>query len=514
MNSPLFKTASPKAPLVLIRLAQTLIARVVRGFGHLVYQRTTLALAMLLCAGVGTALAYMMNVSSSLIQEQALQNARLYSHTLQEARSLYADEVVARLQKTSEVAITPDYALRGSGSIPVPATYMIEMGHRLSDEMAGMRVRLYSDYPFPKRRQEGGVRDSFEREALDALQRTPDQPFFRFEPVNNRMSLRYAEADVLKPACVTCHNTLSDSPKKDWRAGDVRGVLEVITPLDGVMGRAQMGLKALSGLLMGCVALALLGIGVVVGRLRHVSQELEGIVAVRTEALRKTNARLHHEQQKSENLLLSILPSPIARQLKHQQSPIAEGFASATVLFADLVNFTSLAAQLSPSELVGLLNEIFSRFDVLSERFGLEKIKTIGDAYMVVGGLPQPSTNHARAIAEMALAMREELQAFNLQYDLNCQLRIGINTGPVVAGVIGKKKFIYDLWGDTVNVASRMESQGQSGEIQVTEATYACLRGEYEFESRGEIPIKGKGLLQTYWLLGRRTMSLPLLRVV
>jgi len=219
---------------------------------------------------------------------------------------------------------------------------------------------------------------------------------------------------------------------------------------------------------------------------------------------KRAEEALRLEREKSEKLLLNILPEAIATRLKENESNIAEGFAEVTVLFADLVGFTKLAARKSPTELVHLLDEIFSRFDGLAEKHGLEKIKTIGDAYMVVGGLPVPLASHAEAIAYMALDMQREVAYFNEAWGERTNIRIGINTGPVVAGVIGRKKFIYDLWGDAVNVASRMESQGIPGEIQVTEMTYEILRDRFLFVERGAIDVKGKGRMRTFLLKGRR----------
>ncbi|HEY9873504.1 MAG TPA: adenylate/guanylate cyclase domain-containing protein [Candidatus Obscuribacterales bacterium] len=212
---------------------------------------------------------------------------------------------------------------------------------------------------------------------------------------------------------------------------------------------------------------------------------------------------LEFQKEQSDRLLLNILPEPIAQRLKLLETNIADSFAEVTIMFADLVNFTQLASQLSPTELVSLLNQIFSTFDHLSEKHGLEKIKTIGDAYMVVGGLPMPQSDHAEAIAEMALDMQQAIEEFNTAKGTNFSLRIGINTGPVVAGVIGTKKFSYDLWGDAVNTASRMESHGVVGGIQVTETTYQLLRDKYLFEDRGLIQVKGKGEMNAYLLIGR-----------
>ena len=212
---------------------------------------------------------------------------------------------------------------------------------------------------------------------------------------------------------------------------------------------------------------------------------------------------LRNEQEQSDRLLLNILPQLIAERLKEEQSTIADSFDEVTVLFADLVGFTELASRLSPTQLVELLNQIFSAFDELSQGYGLEKIKTIGDAYMVVGGLPKPRRDHAEAIAQMALDMQKIISHFNTQNNQALSIRIGINTGPVVAGVIGIKKFSYDLWGDTVNTASRMESQGKANRIQVTEETYKRLKDKFVLEDRGEIPVKGKGKMQTYFLIGK-----------
>ncbi|WP_017658624.1 adenylate/guanylate cyclase domain-containing protein [Baaleninema simplex] len=213
---------------------------------------------------------------------------------------------------------------------------------------------------------------------------------------------------------------------------------------------------------------------------------------------------LRAEQEKSESLLLNVLPKSIAEQLKQDQTCIAERFEEATILFADLVNFTTLSAQMSPSKLVDLLNEIFSTFDQFALAYRLEKIKTIGDAYMVAAGLPMPMSDHADAIAEMALEMQWAIGQFKQENGIPFQLRIGINTGPVVAGVIGIRKFTYDLWGDTVNIASRMESQGQVGKIQVTEATYLQLKDKYVLEPRGMVNVKGRGEMMTYWLCDRK----------
>lgn len=210
---------------------------------------------------------------------------------------------------------------------------------------------------------------------------------------------------------------------------------------------------------------------------------------------------------RSDDLLLNVLPGSIANRLKRDQGIIAERFEEVTVLFADVANFTPFAEKTSPERVVEVLDEIFSAFDRLTRERGLEKIKTIGDAYMVAGGLPEPRPDHAQAVAGLAIEMQSKLAQVSGALGLGLQIRIGIDTGPVVAGVIGRHRFTYDLWGDTVNTASRMESQGVAGRIQVTEATYRRLGDLFSFEDRGEIEIKGKGRLRAYLLVEQRTTS-------
>ena len=217
--------------------------------------------------------------------------------------------------------------------------------------------------------------------------------------------------------------------------------------------------------------------------------------------------QLRIEREKSERLLLNILPKSIADRLKQGESTIADSFPDATVLFADLGDFTRLSSRVPAPQLVSMLNEIFSKFDWLAELHHLEKIKTIGDAYMVVGGLPTPRPDHAEAVAEMALDMQKVVTRLNSGDGRNFNARIGISSGPVVAGIIGSKKFIYDLWGDTVNIASRMESLGQLGAIQVSETTYDHLKDKYLLERRGKIEVKGKGKMTTYFLTGRKPVA-------
>jgi adenylate cyclase len=214
---------------------------------------------------------------------------------------------------------------------------------------------------------------------------------------------------------------------------------------------------------------------------------------------------LRAEQEKAEELLMNVLPSSIAERLKASTATIADHFDSASILFADIVDFTPLARRLPPAEVVDILDRLFSHFDTLVERHGLEKIKTIGDCYMAAAGVPDPHPDHARRAALLALDMRDAVGGTTIAGHPALELRIGINSGPVAAGVIGMKRFLYDLWGDAVNTASRMEANGTPGEIQITRATYELLKDEFVCEERGTVQIKGKGQMEAWYLVGPRS---------
>ena len=237
------------------------------------------------------------------------------------------------------------------------------------------------------------------------------------------------------------------------------------------------------------------------------SQDEIGILAdtfnSMTASLQYTLDSLRIEQEKSENLLLNILPKDIAELLKKKPDSIAEQYSEASILFADVVNFTPMSSQMKPIELVGLLNQVFSQFDDLVEKYDLEKIKTIGDCYMVASGVPRPRQDHAQVITCLALDMQEIVKKSDY-FGRKLTFRIGINSGPVVAGVIGRKKFIYDLWGDAVNTASRMESNGTGGLVQITQETYNLINEDFICESRGVINVKGKGELPVWFVHGRK----------
>lgn len=218
--------------------------------------------------------------------------------------------------------------------------------------------------------------------------------------------------------------------------------------------------------------------------------------------LKETESRLREEHQKSEMILGNIFPRRIVERLKDGEVMIADRYMDTTLLFSDLVGFTDLTRVMTPSQLVHLLDRLITGFDQLSERFHIEKIKTIGDAYLVASGMPEENSNHAVDICHMALAMEQFLQEFNQSLGLSLQIRIGINSGPVIGGVIGPKKFNFDLWGDTVNLASRLETTGIPGRIQVSQATWKLTKDLFRYEARPPIEVKGYGTMRTWFLLG------------
>jgi class 3 adenylate cyclase len=283
-----------------------------------------------------------------------------------------------------------------------------------------------------------------------------------------------------------------------WAAGHQRWTLGIVAwfvlaPLGYLLYQMEARTEPVLPLLYGSVqSIAMLAAVLLLGE------------AVRSRrALAQAHRLLLAERERSERLLRNVLPGPIATRLKQGDEVIADRFPEVTVLFADLVDFTRRSQATTPERVVKVLDDLFTAFDRLAERLGLEKIKTIGDAYMVVGGLPEPRPDHAQAVAEMALALREEVVRHLDPAGRPLALRMGIDTGPVVAGVIGRRKFSYDLWGDTVNTASRMESTGTPGCIQVTERAYQRLRSCYQFERRGPVQVKGKGVLDTWFLVAR-----------
>ena len=232
-------------------------------------------------------------------------------------------------------------------------------------------------------------------------------------------------------------------------------------------------------------------------------KQLRDQEVLRMRQIKRQHEALSQEQAKTEQLLLNILPRKIAQRLKAGEDQIADAYPSVSVLFADMVGFTKMSRTMTASELVAVLGDLFSRFDLITEKHGLEKIKTIGDCYMLAGGVPEPSQDHAERVVAAAMDMCTALEELHERTGGALQMRIGVHSGPIVAGVIGIRKFTYDLWGDTVNVASRMESTGMPGKVHVSAATAGLLAGKYNLESRGHIEVKSLGQVETFFVEGR-----------
>lgn len=486
---------------MILRRARRLGGRILSNAADFFSKQTVVSLLLLLLLGIAVAGASMVNLSSKLINSQALQNSVLYANALQQARTYYSENVVKKLGNQESIKADYDH-IHKPDAVPIPATFLIELGQRISSDTSGVSVSLFSDHPFSFRTRQKPL-DKFDRDALAFLINNPDKNFTRITNMDGEQTFRYAQADIMKASCVACHNSHPQSTKRDWKVGDVRGVLEVSTSIDSLLQENRQRLASTLVMLGGLLGIAATGIWIVFSRLKSVSVELEQKVQIRTKELSTANQSLSTEQEKSKNLLLNILPEAIVTRLQGGEKDISDAFGSVSILFADIVNFTPLSQEIPPAELVEILNRIFSEFDDLSEKYGLEKIKTIGDAYMVACGLPQYREDHADQMAKMALSMQDVIHNIALEIQRPIDIRIGINSGPVVAGVIGKKKFIYDLWGDTVNIASRMESHAINGSIQISESTYKLLKGKYSFEDRGIINIKGKGAMQAYLLKSR-----------
>jgi len=337
--------------------------------------------------------------------------------------------------------------------------------------------RTYAVWPVPIRDLQFTNLYGTDVTAERAIVKFPDQnpnPVFRIDPAGNLVYRNPASTGLIEGLGLAVGSRL---------AVDIRGPL---------LERARAGDRAPVEVDSGGRAYALVAVDV--PEFGFVNVYGTDITASRE------RERLARE---NERLLLNVLPEPIARRLREGEPLIADRFDDVTLLFADIVEFTRLSASMTPVELVGVLNSVFTVFDDLVDRYHLEKVKTIGDAYMVVGGMTERGDDHTGRVAAMALDLVDAVGAIDAATRLGVDFRIGINCGPVVAGVIGTKKFIYDVWGDTVNLASRMESHGVPGRIQVTEPVAERLSGAYRLESRGLIDVKGKGPTPTYFVVGR-----------
>lgn len=455
-----------------------LFSQIWNWFVRLLLKQTVLILTILFCAGVGIALSNMSSLSSTLIESQALTNAQLQAKAILDVWSQYSNTVTERIKGVEGITLTHDYLLK-QGAIPNPATYAIELGKTLSENQTGMSVRMYSDYPFPWRKAEGGAKDDFEREALNYLKSHPEErKFSRIENLQNRGLSRYAQSIIMKPTCVACHNTHPDSPKKDWQVGDVRGVLTITQSLNAFTDQTDKSIRTASLMLGGLSILGISGITLVIGRLRQIAKELEMRVKERTVDLAEANTDLEKRnvlirqvfgRYLSDEIVANLLESPQALKLGGERNKI-------TILTSDLRGFTSTSERLSAEEVIHILN-IYLEYmaDVITQYQGTIN-EFMGDGILVLFGAPtQREDDAARAVA-CACAMQLAMGAVNERLKHlgfpQLEMGIGINTGLVVVGNIGSdKRAKYGVVGSPVNLTYRIESYTTGGQILISEST-------------------------------------------
>ncbi|MBW4418748.1 MAG: adenylate/guanylate cyclase domain-containing protein [Myxacorys californica WJT36-NPBG1] len=486
-----------------------LIAQGWKRLRQLLLKRIILVLTLMFCIGVGVALSNMSRLSSSLIEAQATQNAVLYTQSFNEAINLYSDAAVDRAKAIKGVDVTHTY-LTKQGAIPLPSTFAIELGKRVTDKNNELAFRLYSDFPFPSRKAQGGAKDAFERDAIDFLKKNPRQQFTRLERHGDHTSLRYAEASLMKPTCVACHNTHPDSPKKDWEVGNIGGVWEVTQSLDSLVNKTNRNLTETFFTLGGISVLGLSGITLVIGKQRQTTRELEGRVRERTADLAQANVDLEKRnglirqvfgRYLSDSIVANLLETPEGLKLGGDRRNI-------TILTSDLRGFTALSERLSPEQVIQILNLYLEHMaDVINHYEGTID-EFMGDGILVLFGAPIAKENDAlRAIAcacAMQLAMgavNEKLKPFDVPH---LEMGIGIHTGEVVVGNIGsEKRTKYGIVGSPVNLAYRIESYTQGGQILVSQQTLTEAGSNVRINKRLNVQPKGfKQAIAVYDIAG------------
>jgi adenylate cyclase len=477
-----------------------LLAQLLNGFVRLLLKRTILILTLMFCVGVGLALSSMYRLSSTLIESQALQNADSTAKSINEAFAFYSDAAADRVKKVKDISVIPDY-LTKEGAIPNPATFEIELAQRISEKYDGMNARVYSDYPFPLRKAQGGARDDFEKKALLALRQKPRQPYYRQETFQGRTSLRYAEAIIMKSSCVACHNTLPESPKKDWQVGDVRGVLEIDQPLDSLIEQTRKGLMETFVMLGGISLLGLSGLTLVIGRLQQTAKELEGRVRERTADLAVANTDLEKRNGLLRQVFGRYLTDEVVANLLERPEGLRLGGErrKVTILTSDLRGFTSLSERLSPEEVVHILNLYLDDMANVISKYQGTIDEFMGDGILVLFGAPTVREDDAaRAVAcacAMQLAMGDVNKKMKELDFPQLEMGIGINTGIVVVGNIGsEKRTKYGIVGSQVNLTYRIESNTTGGQILISEQTFNDAGSIVEIS--GQRQVKAKGVKQ------------------
>ncbi len=474
-----------------------LISQARNWFLSLLLKRIILVLTLMFCVALGIALANMFFFSSSLIQSQAIQSATLYTQSLNQAIDLYSTAAVDRAKNVKGIIVTDDYLVH-NGAIPVPSTFAIELGDRISENNTEMLVKLYSDYPYPGRKAKGGPRDDFERSALKFLRRNSHEKYHRLEKRDGHTWLRYGEASIMKPSCIACHNSDPKSPKKDWEVGDVAGVWEINQSLDALFDISHNDLQGSFFMLGGISVLGLSGLSLVFGRLRQMAKELEDRVRERTAELLDANADLDQRNRLirqifgrylSNNVVANLLENPEGLKLGGERRRI-------TILTSDLRGFTTLSEQLQPEEVINILNFYLEYMaDVISKYHGTID-EFMGDGILVLFGAPIARENDAIRAVACACAMQLAMGAVNQKMKElglpGLEMGIAIHTGEVVVGNIGsEKRTKYGIVGSQVNLTYRIESYTRGGQILITQQTLKEAGSDVKIEAQKQVQPKG-----------------------
>ena len=456
-----------------------------------------LIIALLFSLGIGLSLYNMKHLSLSLIESQALQNAQVSAQSLKSAIAIYSDEVVSRAKKVPGITVIHNYPTK-DGAIPLPSTLLIDLGQKISKENTDLMARVYSDYPFPWRKNTGGPKDNFEQEALIALREDPTQAFVRQENFKGRTTWRYAEPIIMQPSCVACHNTHLNSPKRDWNDGDVRGILEIVQPVDKLISQVQGNLRQTFVMLGGISILGMSGLIVAFNKLRRTAKDLEIRVRERTADLANVNEDLEQSNRIIRQVFGRYLTDEVVATLLENPEGLKLGGdrRRVTILTSDLRGFTSFSEQLSPEVVIKVLNCYLESMAHVINKYQGTINEFMGDGILVLFGAPTLRENDAiRAVAcavEMQLAMTTVNQKMD-EWGLSpLQMGIGINTGIVVVGNIGSEdRAKYGIVGSEVNLTYRIESYTIGGQILISEATLKAAGSIVRIEEKKQVQPKG-----------------------
>ncbi|MFN6487450.1 MULTISPECIES: adenylate/guanylate cyclase domain-containing protein [unclassified Nostoc] len=500
-------------------MVQSLISRIWDSLLRLLLQRITLVLTIMLCGAIALAISNMSALSSSLIESQAVQNAALNIQSLTQAFDLYSAAAVQRAKAVPGITVTHSY-LNTKGAIPLPSTFAIELGEQISEKNTEMSVRLYSNYPYPWRKTKGGARDAFERDALNFLRENPRQKFYRLEKQNGNTTLRYAQASLMKPSCVTCHNTDPTSPKKNWEVGDVAGAWQISQSLDNLITKTNQSLQGTFAMLGGISVLGLSGLTLVVGKLRENGRNLEHRVRERTTDLAEANTELEKRNQLirqvfgrylSDTVVANLLESPERLQLGGERRKI-------TILTSDLRGFTALSERFPPEEVIHILNVYLEYMaDVINHYQGTID-EFMGDGILVLFGAPIAKEDDALRAVTCACAMQLAMGGVNEKMKTlgwpPLEMGIGINTGEVIVGNIGsEKRTKYGIVGSQVNLTYRIESYTSGGQILISEQTFKEVESSVKIIGQKQVQPKGVSqpitIYEVYGVGGRYNLYLP-----